>query len=306
MRVESGQSVRSGGSAIAGGLEPSNAQRAAATQALRGGRPVERRDSDTVAGGSPIFEVDTTTVISPERLSEQIEAATRPPLTTKTDAGRPRPQPPGGWRIGRPLGTVVLVSRALHVRHAALSPPSGAAATAHRTSAPNDDRLSARHRSDRALGRVKPRGPTEFVTRDHRRSVRTLNVVSSTGLERTRFGEALDRLDPCVVLGDALGCQIWIVEPRSHDDSDTLDCPGSDVIDLVRLRTTIARQPDNRWRHSLHRHRRSSICFRGRDPAAGCILVYPTGEIVFTRIPCSAPSIARMRINPTTAHLAAA
>jgi putative ABC transport system permease protein len=43
-----------------------------------------------------------------------------------------------------------------------------------------------------------------------------------------------------------------------------------------------------------------------RDPAAGCILVYPTGEMVFTRIPCSAPSIARMRINPTTAHLAAA
>src|SRR5215218_6912182 len=43
-----------------------------------------------------------------------------------------------------------------------------------------------------------------------------------------------------------------------------------------------------------------------RDPAAGCILVYPTGEKVFTRIPCSAPSSARMRINPTTAHLAAA
>ena len=43
-----------------------------------------------------------------------------------------------------------------------------------------------------------------------------------------------------------------------------------------------------------------------RNPAAGCILVYPTGEMVFTRIPCSAPSRARMRINPTTAHLAAA
>src|SRR5215472_5630748 len=24
-----------------------------------------------------------------------------------------------------------------------------------------------------------------------------------------------------------------------------------------------------------------------RDPAAGCILVYPTGEMVFTRMPCS-------------------
>jgi hypothetical protein len=43
-----------------------------------------------------------------------------------------------------------------------------------------------------------------------------------------------------------------------------------------------------------------------RDPAAGCIRVYPFGEMVFTRMPCSAPSIARMRINPTTAHLAAA
>src|SRR5690348_11658937 len=27
-----------------------------------------------------------------------------------------------------------------------------------------------------------------------------------------------------------------------------------------------------------------------------CILVYPFGEIVFTRIRCSAPSIARMRV----------
>jgi hypothetical protein len=56
-----------------------------------------------------------------------------------------------------------------------------------------------------------------------------------TGLERTRFGEALDRFDLCVVLGDVLGCQMWIEEARSHDDGDTLDCSGFHVVDAVRL-----------------------------------------------------------------------
>src|SRR6266542_1198983 len=75
-----------------------------------------------------------------------------------------------------------------------------------------------------------------------------------TGLEWTRFGEALDRFDLCVVLGDALGCQMWIVEARSRDDRDALDCSGFHVVEAVRLRTTIACQPDDRWRHSVHRH----------------------------------------------------
>src|SRR5438105_641391 len=82
-----------------------------------------------------------------------------------------------------------------------------------------------------------------------------------TGLERARFGEALDRFDRCVVLGDALGCQMWIVEARSHDDSDTLDCSDSHVVDAVRLRTTIACQPHDRRRDGLNRHGGFSICF---------------------------------------------
>src|SRR5262249_32924132 len=81
-------------------------------------------------------------------------------------------------------------------------------------------------------------------------------------LERTRLGEALDRFDLWVVLGDALGCQMWIVEPRSHDDSDTLDRSGFHVVDTVRVRTTIACQPDNRRRNSLNRHGAPSLCFR--------------------------------------------
>jgi hypothetical protein len=52
--------------------------------------------------------------------------------------------------------------------------------------------------------------------------------------ERTRL-EALDRFDLRVVLGDALGCQMWIIEARSHDDSDTLDCSSFHVVDAVRL-----------------------------------------------------------------------
>src|SRR5918995_632754 len=83
-----------------------------------------------------------------------------------------------------------------------------------------------------------------------------------TGLERTRFGEALDRFDLCVVLGDALGCQMWVVEARSHDDSDTLDCSGCHVVDAVRLRTAVACQPDDRWRNYLNRHGGSSNYFR--------------------------------------------
>src|SRR5215467_570069 len=114
-----------------------------------------------------------------------------------------------------------------------------------------------------------------------------------TGLERTRFGEALDRFDLCVVLGDALGCQMWIVEARSHDDSDPLDCAGFHVVDAARLRTTIACQPDDRWRNSLNRHGSFSICFGRAGSRGRRILVYPTGEMVFTRMPCSAPSIAR-------------
>src|SRR5258708_12743301 len=87
------------------------------------------------------------------------------------------------------------------------------------------------------------------------------------GLERTRLGEALDRFDLCVVLGDALGCQMWIVEARSHDDSDTLDCSSFHVVDAVRLRTTVACQPDDRWRNSLNRHGGLSVCFsQSRSP----------------------------------------
>src|SRR5262249_17726931 len=76
----------------------------------------------------------------------------------------------------------------------------------------------------------------------------------NTGLERTRFGEVLDRFDLCVVLGDALGRQMWIVEARSRDDGDTLDCSGGHVVDAVRLRTTVACQPDDRGRNSLNGH----------------------------------------------------
>src|SRR5712664_4565884 len=85
-------------------------------------------------------------------------------------------------------------------------------------------------------------------------SCRCRSVPPLPGLERTRLEEVLDRFDLCVVLGDALGCQMWIVEARSHDDSDTLDYSGFHVVDLVRLRTTIACQPDDRWRNSLNRH----------------------------------------------------
>src|SRR5215831_12139531 len=82
-------------------------------------------------------------------------------------------------------------------------------------------------------------------------------------LDRTRFGETLDRFDLCVVLGDALGCQMRIVEAGSHDDRDTLDCSSFNVVDAVRLRTTIACQPDDRWRNGLNRHGAPSFCFRG-------------------------------------------
>src|SRR5207302_1352003 len=74
-------------------------------------------------------------------------------------------------------------------------------------------------------------------------------------LEGTWFGEPFDRSDLCVVLGDALRCQMWIVETRSHDDCDTLDRSGFHVVDAVRLRTSIACQPDDRWRDSVNRHR---------------------------------------------------
>src|SRR5262245_6257490 len=94
-----------------------------------------------------------------------------------------------------------------------------------------------------------------------RRSTYLYLRTAITELERTRFGEALDRFDLCVVLGDALGCQMWIVEARSHDDSDTLDCSGFNAVDAVRLRTTIACQPDDRWRNSLNRHGGFPICF---------------------------------------------
>src|SRR5262245_54626126 len=86
------------------------------------------------------------------------------------------------------------------------------------------------------------------------RSAGLRRAVRLPGLERTRLGEALDRFDLCVVLGDALGCQMWIVEARSHDDGDTLDCSGFHVVDAVRLRTTVACEPDDRGRKSLNGH----------------------------------------------------
>src|SRR5215831_16423424 len=94
------------------------------------------------------------------------------------------------------------------------------------------------------------------------RSAGLRRAVRLPRLEWTRLGEALDRFDLCVVLGDALGCQMWIVEARSHDDSDTLDCSGFHVVDAVRLRATVACQPDDRWRNSLNRHAGFSVCFR--------------------------------------------
>src|SRR5262245_48540086 len=94
------------------------------------------------------------------------------------------------------------------------------------------------------------------------RSAGLRRAVRLPGLERTRLGEALDRFDLCVVLGDALGCQMWTVEARSRDDSDPLDCSGSHVVDPVRLRTIVTRQPDDRWRNSLNRHGSFSICLR--------------------------------------------
>src|SRR5215469_18776981 len=72
------------------------------------------------------------------------------------------------------------------------------------------------------------------------------------GLERIGFGEALDRFELCVVLRDALGCQMWVVEPGSHDDSDALDRSGFHVVDAVAVRTTIACQPHDRWRDRLN------------------------------------------------------
>src|SRR5215813_1665331 len=83
-----------------------------------------------------------------------------------------------------------------------------------------------------------------------------------TGLEWTRFGEALDRFDFCEVLRDALGCQMWVIEARSHDDSDALDRSGFHVVDAVRVRATIACQPYDRWRDRLNRHGAPSLCLR--------------------------------------------
>src|SRR5438552_9368258 len=103
--------------------------------------------------------------------------------------------------------------------------------------------------------------PTSTIKQHGWGSVSCRYLHLRAGLERTRFGEALDRFDLCVVLGDALGGQMWIVEARSHDDSDTLDCSGFHVVDAVRLRTTVACQPDDRWRDGLHRHGGFSICF---------------------------------------------
>src|SRR5215469_13927028 len=82
------------------------------------------------------------------------------------------------------------------------------------------------------------------------------------GLEWTGFGEALDRFDLCVVLRDALGCQIRVVEPRAHDDSDALDRSGFHVVDAVRVRATVACQPHDRWRDRLNRHGAPPLCFR--------------------------------------------
>src|SRR2546430_17159584 len=93
----------------------------------------------------------------------------------------------------------------------------------------------------------------------HRRTARQLcGPVSCrylhlrTGFERTRFGEAFDRFDLRVDLGDGLGCQVWIVEARSHDDSYSLACSGFHVVDAVRLRATIACKSDHRWSHTVH------------------------------------------------------
>src|SRR5215469_13641568 len=101
---------------------------------------------------------------------------------------------------------------------------------------------------------------------------------------------------------------MWIIEARSHDDSDTLDYSGFHVVDPVRLRTTIACQPDDRRRNRLNRHGGFALLQPSgiRNRRWGASSCTPFGEMVFTRIPRSAPSIARMRINPTTAHLAAA
>src|SRR6266581_4474706 len=55
---------------------------------------------------------------------------------------------------------------------------------------------------------------------------------------------------------------MWIVEASSLDDSDTLDCSSFHVVDAVRLRTTVACQPDDRWCNSLNRHGGFSVCFR--------------------------------------------
>src|SRR5436309_12969101 len=74
-----------------------------------------------------------------------------------------------------------------------------------------------------------------------------------TGFERTRFGEAFDRFDLCVVLGDGLGCQLWIVEARPRDDSDALDKSGWLVVDPVSVLATIAGHPDDPLRNSLNR-----------------------------------------------------
>src|SRR6516164_3956105 len=51
-----------------------------------------------------------------------------------------------------------------------------------------------------------------------RRSSRLRRCRYLSGLERTCDEEALDRRDLCVVRGDALGRQMWIVEAEAHDD----------------------------------------------------------------------------------------
>src|SRR5215469_8161525 len=86
-------------------------------------------------------------------------------------------------------------------------------------------------------------------------------------LNRAWLGEALERNDFCVVLGNALGCQMWIVEARSHDDRDTLDGSSFHVVDSIRLRTFIACQPDDGWRDRLDRHGGVSISVRQAGPS---------------------------------------
>src|SRR4051794_19345139 len=98
--------------------------------------------------------------------------------------------------------------------------------------------------------------------RPYGRCSRLRRMPPLLGLERTRLGEALDRYDLCVVLGDALRRQMWIVEAGAHDDGDPLDCPGFHVVDAVCLRTAIACQPDDRWRDSLDRRVASSLGLR--------------------------------------------